>query len=202
MGDLAPDGKPYSSQERASFEHALSLLSVSVIKLPPQRIDIATLVQWHKYIAAGCPKMLPGTLRTSQRVRMGERPVSDPEKVLDDLHVLMRRLNQVLDTLDAHLLKIGDFDHEALEFLCMESAKLHAQLVAIHPFMDGNGRISRLAQAWMLARYGFKPPEFGDRIEYLSAINEFHDRKNITPLAELTLKGIAQITHSDDNFPN
>jgi len=45
---------------------------------------------------------------------------------------------------------------------------LHHELVRIHPFVDGNGRLSRLAKNWILM-YNLYPPMF---------INNYADKKN------------------------
>ena len=39
----------------------------------------------------------------------------------------------------------------------LKAAKIHKQLVTIHPFSDGNGRIARLAMNTMLIQHGFLP---------------------------------------------
>jgi len=43
----------------------------------------------------------------------------------------------------------------------VEAAMAHLNLVSIHPFEDGNGRISRIIQSLVLARDGQLAPEFG-----------------------------------------
>ena len=40
----------------------------------------------------------------------------------------------------------------------LEAAWLHHEFVRIHPFQDGNGRISRLLMAWAYAKAGEFPP--------------------------------------------
>jgi Fic family protein len=43
----------------------------------------------------------------------------------------------------------------------------HLHLVSVHPFRDGNGRISRIVQSLVLARDGLLAPEFGSIEEHL-----------------------------------
>jgi len=43
----------------------------------------------------------------------------------------------------------------------------HLHVVSVHPFRDGNGRISRIVQSLALAREGLVSPEFGSIEEYL-----------------------------------
>jgi Fic family protein len=51
----------------------------------------------------------------------------------------------------------------------VRAAMAHLHVVSIHPFDDGNGRISRIVQSLVLARDGLMSPEFGSIEEYLGA---------------------------------
>jgi Fic family protein len=64
----------------------------------------------------------------------------------------------------------------------VRAAMAHLHVVSVHPFRDGNGRISRIVQSLVLAREGLISPEFGSIEEYLgahtaqyyAALNETH----------------------------
>jgi Fic/DOC family len=60
-------------------------------------------------------------------------------------------------------LEEGDLDAPAV----VRAAMAHLNLVSIHPFRDGNGRISRIVQSLVLAREGLLSPEFSSIEEYL-----------------------------------
>lgn len=49
----------------------------------------------------------------------------------------------------------------------VRAAMAHLHLVSVHPFSDGNGRISRIVQSLVLARGGLLAPEFVSIEEYL-----------------------------------
>lgn len=49
----------------------------------------------------------------------------------------------------------------------VRAAMAHFHVVSVHPFRDGNGRISRIVQSLMLARGGVLLPEFSSIEEYL-----------------------------------
>lgn len=51
----------------------------------------------------------------------------------------------------------------------VRAAMAHLHVVSVHPFHDGNGRISRIIQSLVLARDGLMSPEFGSIEEYLGA---------------------------------
>lgn len=60
-------------------------------------------------------------------------------------------------------LQTGDLDAHVV----VRAAMAHLHVVSIHPFPDGNGRISRIVQSLVLAREGLLAPEFGSIEEYL-----------------------------------
>lgn len=49
------------------------------------------------------------------------------------------------------------------------AAMAHLNLVSIHPFADGNGRIARVLQSLVIARAGETAPELGSIEEYLAS---------------------------------
>jgi Fic family protein len=51
--------------------------------------------------------------------------------------------------------------------LTVRAAMAHLHVVSVHPFRDGNGRISRITQSLVLARAGLLAPEFVSIEEYL-----------------------------------
>ncbi len=54
------------------------------------------------------------------------------------------------------------------------AAELHYNLVAVHPFADGNGRTARLLMNYLLLRHGYPLAiiEIGQRAEYLMSLEE------------------------------
>ncbi|MBA3747940.1 MAG: Fic family protein [Solirubrobacterales bacterium] len=51
--------------------------------------------------------------------------------------------------------------------IVVRAAMAHLHVVSVHPFADGNGRISRIVQSLVLARAGLLAPEFSSIEEYL-----------------------------------
>lgn len=56
--------------------------------------------------------------------------------------------------------------------VAIRAAMAHLHLVSVHPFSDGNGRVSRIVQSLVLARGGLLAPEFVSIEEYLGANTE------------------------------
>jgi Uncharacterized conserved protein len=100
----------------------------------------------------------PGLWRT---VPIG---VSAPDGSLDyrgpDGEQVAELMGEVVDWL-------GDADVDA--DVVVRAAMAHLHLVSVHPFRDGNGRVSRIVQSLVLARQGFASPEFFSIEEYLGA---------------------------------
>lgn len=55
------------------------------------------------------------------------------------------------------------------EHVVVRAAMAHLHVVSVHPFRNGNGRISRIVQSLVLAREGLLSPEFGSIEEYLAS---------------------------------
>lgn len=59
----------------------------------------------------------------------------------------------------------GDLDADVV----VRAAMAHLHVISVHPFRDGNGRVSRIVQSLVLAREGLSSPEFFSIEEYLGA---------------------------------
>jgi Fic family protein len=57
-------------------------------------------------------------------------------------------------------------DHTDLDVV-VKAAMAHLNVTSVHPFRDGNGRVSRIVQSLVLAREGMVSPEFSSIEEYL-----------------------------------
>lgn len=72
------------------------------------------------------------------------------------------------------------------------AADVHSELVGVHPFIDGNGRTSRLVMNFVLMRAGFPIANIsGDkanRVEYYDALNQSHLEHNNDPFRLLVAK--------------
>lgn len=69
----------------------------------------------------------------------------------------------------------------------IQAALLHGELVKIHPFVDGNGRTSRLLMNLDLMNHGFNPViiKKENRLEYYEALDKAHTTGNYTDFVKL-----------------
>lgn len=62
----------------------------------------------------------------------------------------------------------------------------HAEFVKIHPFVDGNGRTSRLIMNYQLMKHGFLPISVNkeDKLDYFNFLEEYAVNGNLEPFAD------------------
>ncbi len=66
---------------------------------------------------------------------------------------------------------------------------IHADLVQIHPFRDGNGRVSRLVFSYCVCRYGLPNVSFEvPKQEYIECLHNYLVNDEIDPFIDLTLR--------------
>ena len=111
----------------------------------------------------------------------GGRSYMDYRKVPMKLEELCNHINQrrealikSLNAIDAYLLS---FD-------------AHNILVTIHPWVDGNGRMSRLIMNHLQFEFGLVPAKIikEDKAQYIEALNESREEEAMAPFQEFMLK--------------
>ena len=67
------------------------------------------------------------------------------------------------------------------------AAWTHAEFVRIHPFIDGNGRTSRLLMNYLLLSQGYLPVSIAkeNRLDYYNALEQYAVKDELQPFAEL-----------------
>ncbi len=72
----------------------------------------------------------------------------------------------------------------------IQATLLHGELVKIHPFVDGNGRTSRLIMNLDLMKHGFNPViiKKENRLQYYEALDKAHTTKDYTDFIKLITK--------------
>ena len=72
----------------------------------------------------------------------------------------------------------------------IQAALLHGELVKIHPFIDGNGRTSRLIMNLDLMNHGYNPViiKKENRLEYYEVLDKSHTTRDYTDFIKLVTK--------------
>ena len=79
----------------------------------------------------------------------------------------------------------------------------HFQLVTIHPWADGNGRMSRLIMNYIQFEFGLVPTKVKkeDKAEYIQALVESREQDNILPFREFMLcEHLTNLRKEIENF--
>ena len=76
---------------------------------------------------------------------------------------------------------------DAVDLAISLACDAHTRLVHIHPFNDGNGRLSRLISALVLQRFGLPAPMFDRALqrEYMTAVSDATNRWQYKPLCAM-----------------
>ena len=72
------------------------------------------------------------------------------------------------------------------------AAKAHVSLVEIHPFIDGNGRVSRMLVNLLLMRAGYPPALYSstERAQYLESLERAHTEGTIEDFVRITAQAV------------
>ena len=157
--------------EREIFEAKNLGRVVSYIdkKAKEQELNLEVILRLHKMLIANIRDDIAGRFRTdNEYVRVGSHIAPDPKEVII-------RLEKML----------AEYNAASHENIIKRIAKLHLTFEYIHPFVDGNGRIGRVVNNYLLIRDGYVPIniKFIDRKKYYEAFKEF-DGKGLTVVME------------------
>ncbi|AYQ57542.1 Pseudogene of Conserved hypothetical protein (C-terminal part) [Bathymodiolus thermophilus thioautotrophic gill symbiont] len=130
-------------------------------KATQSELTLEIILLLHQMLLANINDDFAGRWRQKDEwVRVGNHIAVAPEQIINKLH---KMLADYFATNDEHIIK--------------RIALLHLQFEQIHPFIDGNGRIGRVLNNYLLIRDGFVPIniKFIDRADYYSAFSEFNE---------------------------
>jgi len=130
-----------------------------------KEISLATLLSWHKKLFENTKKEIAGKIR-DYPVEISGSKYKPPYPIeLDFL------LTEFFDWYKGNRNKIHPVHLAAL---------VHLKFVTIHPFGDGNGRISRLFMNYVLNKHGYPMMiiDYNDRNSYYNALERSQLTKN------------------------
>ncbi len=157
--------------DREMFEARNLARVVSYVgtKAKAQELCLDVILSLHKMLISNIRDEVAGRFReTNEYVRVANHIAPSPAEVVDRLENM--------------LVEYNSSSHESI---IKRIAKLHLSFEYIHPFVDGNGRIGRVINNYLLIREGFVPIniKFVDRGKYYDAFKAF-DHKGMTHLME------------------
>lgn len=160
--------------EREIFEAKNLARVVSYIdkRAKEQELNLEVILSLHKMLIFNIRDDVAGRFRTdNEYVRVGSHIAPNPKEVIN-------RLEKML----------AEYNATSHENIIKRIARLHLTFEHIHPFVDGNGRIGRVINNYLLIREGFVPIniKFIDRKKYYEAFKEFDNQGATVVMEEIT----------------
>lgn len=169
--------------ERELFETKNLARVVAYIneKASEKELSIETMLLLHKMLISNIRDDIAGRFRNDNEwVKVANHIAPNPKEVL-------------------YLLKeiLVQYQSSDSENIVNRIAKLHLTFEHIHPFVDGNGRIGRVINNYLLIRENYIPIniKFINRKEYYSAFQEFDQYGTTTIMSEIIGKALCQSYH-------
>ena len=150
-------------------------------KAKEQELTLETILLLHKMLISNIRDDVAGRFRKdNEYVRVGNHIAPGPQEVLNRLQKMLVEYNAA--------------SHESI---IKRIAKLHLVFEYVHPFIDGNGRIGRVINNYLLIREGFVPIniKFIDRKKYYEAFKEFDEKEATVVMEEMVGKALTNSYH-------
>lgn len=159
-GGVSPENKPLSDVKEAESHY-----KVFTEMLKTKKINRSVILRWHYEMFKDTQPGIAGKLRDYQ-VKISGSKFKPPSPV--ELNALLRDFFRWLDK------NLDRYDPMDLAGLA------HLKFVTIHPFGDGNGRMSRLIMNWILwkRRYPMFVIQYKNRNRYYSALERAQIKEN------------------------
>ena len=169
--------------EREIFEARNLARVVSYIntKAGEQELTLEVILSLHKMLMANIRDDIAGRFRQDNEwVRVASHIAPDPKEVVT-------RLEQML----------AGYNANSRENIIKRIALLHLTFEHTHPFVDGNGRIGRVLNNYLLIREGFVTVniKFIDRKMYYEAFKEFDEKGTANIMEEIVGKALTNSYH-------
>lgn len=157
--------------EREIFEAKNLARVVSYIdkKAKEQELTLDVILSLHKMLISNIRDDIAGNFRKdNEYVRVGSHIAPAPKEIIQALEKML-----------------SEYYAASFENIIKRIAKVHLVFEHTHPFIDGNGRIGRVINNYLLIREGFVPVniKFIDKKRYYEAFREF-DQKGATSIME------------------
>jgi len=169
--------------EREIFEAKNLAQVVSYIdkRAKERELILEVILLLHKMLISNIRDDIAGRFRSdNEYVRVGNHIAPNPKEITDRLEKMLAEYNATIH-----------------ENIIKRIAKLHLTFEYVHPFIDGNGRIGRAVNNYLLIREGFVPIniKFIDRKKYYEAFKEFDEKGKTAVMEEIVGKALTNSYH-------
>ncbi|MBL4633723.1 MAG: Fic family protein [Kofleriaceae bacterium] len=146
-----------------------------------QRLALDTMCLLHKLLLSNIRDDIAGRFRNEEEwVRVGNHIAAAPNLVAG---LLTKMLSQ--------------YHANPMLSIAKRIATFHLRFESIHPFVDGNGRIGRVLNNYLLLREGYVPINirFASRDAYYEAFREFNTSEGTLLMEEIIGKALTNSYH-------
>lgn len=169
--------------EREIFEAKNLARVVSYIdkRSKEQELGQDVILLLHKMLMSNIRDEIAGRFRKDDEyVRVGSHIAPAPKEINPSLEKMF-----------------AEYNATSHENIVKRIARLHLAFEYLHPFMDGNGRIGRVINNYLLIREGFVPIniKFIDRKKYYDAFKEFDEKGTTGIMEEIVGKALTNSYH-------
>jgi Fic family protein len=169
--------------QREMFEAKNLARVVSYInqKANTREFNLDLILELHKMLISNIRDEVAGRFRKPDEwVRVGNHIAADPKDVL----VLLTQA-------------IANYHASIDQSITKRLAVFHLRFENIHPFVDGNGRIGRVLNNFLLLKEGWVPIniKFIDRAKYYNAFVEFDRNQKTDLMEEIIAKALTNSYH-------
>lgn len=150
-------------------------------KAKEQELTLPVILSLHKMLISNIHDDIAGRFREGDEfVKVANHIAPSPKEINDRLLVMLIEYNA-----SSH------------KNIIKRIARLHLTFEYIHPFVDGNGRIGRVINNYLLIRDGFVPIniKFIERKKYYEAFSEFERNGKTNIMEEIVGKAITNSYH-------
>ncbi len=164
--------------EREIFEAKNLARVVSYIdkKAKEKELNLDMILFLHQMLISNIRDDIAGRFRKENEfVRVGNYIAPNPKEIIERLTNMLSEYNAT--------------NHENI---IKRIARLHLKFECTHPFVDGNGRIGRVINNYLLIREGFVPIniKFINRQKYYEAFKEFEEKQTTYIMEEIVGKAL------------
>ncbi|MFA6526434.1 MAG: Fic family protein [Candidatus Buchananbacteria bacterium] len=146
-----------------------------------QELTLDVMLSLHKMLISNIRDDIAGRFRQDgEYVRVGNYIAPNPKEVIG----LLKKM-------------LTDYNGASYENIVEKIARFHLTFEHTHPFIDGNGRIGRVLNNYLLVREGFVPIniKFIDRNKYYEAFREFDKNSESTVMEEIVGRALTNSYH-------
>lgn len=140
------------------------------------QLTLEQILLLHNMLISNIRDEIAGRFRKEREwVRVGNHVAPDPSLVEK---LLQEALNNFQANIDKHIV--------------VRLSLFHLQFENIHPFVDGNGRIGRVLNNYLLTREGYVPIniKYSNRAKYYEALREFDTKGQTKKMEEIVSKAL------------